>query len=68
MHGSRSGIRWPLAPDAVDQPVESDHLVRLQKQQCQNCPLLRSAKLEDTSVVAHLERSEDSKFHAALLS
>ena len=68
MHGGRGSVRWSLAPDTVDQPVEGDDLVRAQKQECQNCPLLRSAKLEHAPVVAYLERSEDSEFHAALLS
>ena len=67
MHGSRGSVRRSLAPDAVDQPVESDHLVRAQKEECQNRPLLRSAKLEHAPVVA-AERTEDSEFHAALLS
>jgi hypothetical protein len=68
VHGSGGSVRWSLAPDAVDEPVERDHLVRLQKQECQNCPLLRSAELEHAPVVAYLEGSEDSEFHAALLS
>ena len=55
---------WRLPPDAVDQPVDRDRLVRVEQQQRQQRPRPRPTERHGGAVlVAHLQRAEDPEAH-----
>src|SRR5262249_15136298 len=52
-----------LAPQAVDEPVAGDDLVRVQKQQREEHSLLRAAQLEHPAIEPGLDGAEDEELH-----
>ena len=57
--GGRVGRR--PAPELVDQAVERHHLVRVQQEQREDCPLLRSPERQGRPVRGDLERAQDAE-------
>jgi hypothetical protein len=57
------GRRRPLAPHALDQAIARDGLIRVQEEDCEKGPLLRSSERQLTAVAPHLDRTEKSKVH-----
>src|SRR5439155_3475831 len=55
-----------LAPECVDQAVGRDNLVRIQQQHGEQAPLFRTAHVERSLAVEHLERTENPKLHRSL--
>ena len=55
--------RRPLAPDALDQTVARDDLVRPQEEHREQRALLRTAEREVLRVPAHPHRAEDPELH-----
>jgi hypothetical protein len=53
---------WIVAPERFDQAVTSDGLVRVQKQEREERPLLRSAAAESCAAARDLERPQDTEF------
>ncbi len=60
------GLRKPVAPKLVEQPVARDDLVRVQEQKSENRPLLRPRQTERPAAVTHLQSAEDSEVHSFL--
>ena len=55
--------RRPPVPQLVDQTVDRDRLVRVQKEQDEQSAFLDAGNSDRGLVVPHLERSEDPEFH-----
>jgi hypothetical protein len=68
VEGVRGRRRRPLAPQAVDQAVAGDDLVRVQQQDGEERTLLRTAEREITTVALHGDGAENRKHHDNLLS
>src|SRR5882672_4578575 len=61
---SQSRVRWVLSPEVVYQTLCRDELVRVEKQGCEQRPLLRPGQAHFGASFAHLERAENPKLHA----
>ena len=59
----RAALQPLFIPELRDQPVARDHLVGMQQQERQQCPLLRSAEGESPVIVVDLERPEYPEVH-----
>jgi hypothetical protein len=55
--------RGRRAPELVDQSLAGDELIRVQKQNRKDEPLLRPAQRDRLALVGHLERPEDPVLH-----
>lgn len=63
----RGRARRPLAPELVDQPVARDRLVRVQKKEDKESPLLPGTERKHSIAVSDLDRPEDPELHEVIV-
>jgi hypothetical protein len=61
----RCGGRGLAAPQAIDQAVPRDHLIRMQQEEREEGALLRPTQRYGPVAIPHLERAQQQKLHAA---
>jgi hypothetical protein len=63
-HRFGAGRRRPAAPELLGNALDGDGLAATEKQECEECPLLRRAEGDLAVSVYDLERSEEREEHA----
>ena len=54
-------------PQLVDQPVARDDLARMEHKEGEQSALPAAAQFELSSVLEHLERTQDTEFHPSMV-